>query len=189
MRPRIRRIPPAGILALLIFGVAGSVRAGAWKLEVQGAKALETSYAGAAATAEDVSTVWFNPAGMTRLGDAAVTLGGPVIDLSIDVRDRGTGLLPDFLFPGGTTRPVISTINYNAGKVRLDRRRFYLAAEMDDLREIQSTICRRPHRVVPYFEARERNLLLTAIPSKTHPKIAPELYQDPGFGAAGVSIG
>ena len=88
MHRRNRAVP---FLALAALSVGALARAGGWKLEVMGAKALESSYAGNAASAEDASTVWFNPAGMTELpGKWTVTAGSPVIDLTIDSRDEGS---------------------------------------------------------------------------------------------------
>jgi long-chain fatty acid transport protein len=79
------------LLAFAAFAVTALARAGGWKLEVMGAKALESSYAGNAASAEDASTVWFNPAGMTELsGKWTVSAAVPVIDLTIDTRDDGS---------------------------------------------------------------------------------------------------
>ena len=91
MHGRTRRPPFRTLLAIAFLAAASMARAGGWKLEVMGAKALETSYAGNAASAEDASTVWFNPAGMTELsGRWTATVGVPVIDLTIDTRDDGS---------------------------------------------------------------------------------------------------
>lgn len=85
-----RRYRAAG-LSLAALAVAGFASAGGWKLEVMGAKELATSYAGNAASAEDASTVWFNPAGMTELaGKWTVSVSVPVIDLRIDEHDRAS---------------------------------------------------------------------------------------------------
>src|SRR5689334_5537265 len=47
---------------------ASSASASAFALYEQGISGLGNAYAGAAATAEDATTVWWNPAGMSRLG-------------------------------------------------------------------------------------------------------------------------
>lgn len=91
MDRRTPNIPLRGILALSALAWAGLASGGGWKLEVMGAKQLETSYAGNAASAEDASTVWFNPAGMTELSSKwTATVNVPVIDLTIDTRDDGS---------------------------------------------------------------------------------------------------
>lgn len=80
------------ICALAVVVAAASLHAGAWKLEVQGGRALGAAYAGG--LVGDASTVWFNPAGMTLLDHTTITAGAPVIDLSIRYRDTvSTSLL------------------------------------------------------------------------------------------------
>ncbi|HKB71996.1 MAG TPA: outer membrane protein transport protein, partial [Thermoanaerobaculia bacterium] len=91
MHGRTPRLPFRTALAIALLAAASTARGGGWKLEVMGAKQLETSYAGNAASAEDASTVWFNPAGMTELSSKwTATVAVPVIDLSIDTRDDGS---------------------------------------------------------------------------------------------------
>jgi long-chain fatty acid transport protein len=60
------------VVALLVasafpFVCANQARAAAFALAEQGVSGLGNAYAGAAAAAEDASTVWWNPAGMSRL--------------------------------------------------------------------------------------------------------------------------
>jgi len=73
------------LLCGLTLFAAVSLHAAAWKLEVQGGRALGSAYSGG--LVRDASTVWFNPAGMTQLDVSTVTAGAPVIDLSIKYRD------------------------------------------------------------------------------------------------------
>ena len=51
----------------MFAGGVRSLHAGAFALSDQSASAISTSFAGTAATAEDPSTVFFNPAGMAFL--------------------------------------------------------------------------------------------------------------------------
>lgn len=51
----------------LALVTANDARASAFALHEQGVSGLGNAYAGAAAVAEDASTVWWNPAGMSRL--------------------------------------------------------------------------------------------------------------------------
>ena len=53
--------------ALMLAGGARSLHAGAFALSDQSSSAIATSFAGVAASAEDPSTVFFNPAGMAFL--------------------------------------------------------------------------------------------------------------------------
>jgi long-chain fatty acid transport protein len=50
-----------------LVALAGNASAGGFAIGTQNASGLGNAYAGAAATAEDASTIWYNPAGMTRL--------------------------------------------------------------------------------------------------------------------------
>ena len=61
---RVKTITMALILTVL---TPGMVRAGAFALLEQGAREMGTAYAGMAALAETPSTIFFNPAGLTRL--------------------------------------------------------------------------------------------------------------------------
>lgn len=66
----------------LSAGVPISVLAGGFALSEQSVKGLGNAFAGAAASAEDASTVYFNPAGMMRLEGNQVSLAGHVIQPS-----------------------------------------------------------------------------------------------------------
>ena len=69
-RPRFSpRVCGASVFAgaLMLAGGARSLHAGAFALSDQSSSAIATSFAGAAATAEDPGTVFFNPAGMAFL--------------------------------------------------------------------------------------------------------------------------
>jgi len=52
--------------------VAGPARGAGFALQENAASGLGNAYAGGAAAAEDASTVWFNAAGMARLGSAQI---------------------------------------------------------------------------------------------------------------------
>lgn len=79
------------VVAALGLTVSAGAHAASWSLQLMGIKALGVSYAGVAANPEDASTVWFNPAGMTALGDGwTVTAGSPFIDLGLNWHDAGT---------------------------------------------------------------------------------------------------
>jgi long-chain fatty acid transport protein len=53
--------------ACLAMGLGSQAHASAFALHEQGISGLGNAYAGAAAVAEDATTVWWNPAGMSRL--------------------------------------------------------------------------------------------------------------------------
>ena len=58
----------AGAIAGLVLALsAGHAFGGAFGLQTQNASGLGHAYAGGAAAAEDVSTIYYNPAGLVRL--------------------------------------------------------------------------------------------------------------------------
>lgn len=65
-----------------LLAVSGSVAASGFALIEQNASGLGNAYAGGAASAEDASTVFFNPAGMTRLSGKQVVVAGHLINPS-----------------------------------------------------------------------------------------------------------
>src|SRR5438105_10021013 len=68
--------------ACLMLG-ALDARAAGFALHEQGISGLGNAYAGAAAVAEDATTVWWNPAGMARLGAGKhFAIGGVLISPS-----------------------------------------------------------------------------------------------------------
>jgi len=54
-----------GLVITLLLGAASSVQAAGFALIEQSGSGMGNAYAGAAAIAEDASTIFFNPAGMT----------------------------------------------------------------------------------------------------------------------------
>lgn len=77
--------------ALMMFGFAGVASAAGFALQNQSGSANGNAFAGAAAAAEDASTVFFNPAGMTNLGQGHnISLSGTILDRSIKFKNTGT---------------------------------------------------------------------------------------------------
>ncbi len=88
-----KRLQRSAIAAGLIFAGATTQPAFAagFALAEQNVSGLGNAYAGAAAVAEDASTVWWNPAGMARLrAGREVTLGTTYIMPSTRFSDTGT---------------------------------------------------------------------------------------------------
>src|SRR5215213_9109473 len=85
-----KRLLPLLVASALPF-VASQAHASAFALSEQGVSGLGNAYAGAAAVAEDASTVWWNPAGMARLGSGKHLLfGGHVIMPSTKFTNNGS---------------------------------------------------------------------------------------------------
>jgi long-chain fatty acid transport protein len=83
------------VLSLAVAGIfAGSVSqayASGFALIEQSASGLGNSFAGAAASAEDASTIYYNPAGMTLLkGPTQLSIGFAYINISTKFTDAGS---------------------------------------------------------------------------------------------------
>jgi len=83
------------VLSLAVAGIfaggASQAYASAFALIEQNASGLGNSFAGAAAVAEDASTIFFNPAGMSYLkGPTDVSLGAAFINVSAKFTDQGS---------------------------------------------------------------------------------------------------
>jgi len=84
-------------LGLALAGMASLTHAAGFALIEQNASGLGNAYAGQAASAQDASTIFFNPAGMTMLPDRQVVMAGHLIK-------------PQAEFTG-TVSPVIAGVN------------------------------------------------------------------------------
>ncbi len=76
-------------MVLMIFS-ADSALASGFAITEKSVKGLGNAFAGAAAVAEDASTIFFNPAGMTRLTGRQVQAGGYYIIPSFEFDDDGS---------------------------------------------------------------------------------------------------
>ena len=80
--------------ALLLIAFSGAASAAAFQLWEQNASGLGTAYAGSAAVADNASTVFFNPAGMTQLNGFQLSAGVSGIGPSFKFNNEGSsGLL------------------------------------------------------------------------------------------------
>ncbi|MDZ5458774.1 OmpP1/FadL family transporter [Azohydromonas lata] len=101
-KPALKAVP-AALLGLLGCSLA---QAAGFQLLEQNASGIGTAYAGSAAVADNASTIYFNPAGMTELRDREISLGGSLVDISAKFRDNGS-------FTG--TPPGVPTLAGNGG--------------------------------------------------------------------------
>jgi long-chain fatty acid transport protein len=67
------------IVAFALAVTSSSASAAFFQIAEQSASGIGNAFAGGAAIAEDASTVWYNPAGMTRLDRAQLIVGGSYI--------------------------------------------------------------------------------------------------------------
>ena len=75
---------------------------GGFILFEQGTKGLGNAFAGGAAVAEDPSTIFFNPAGLTRLPGSQFALAGYLIDTKAEFDNKGSTVSPALPVVGGT---------------------------------------------------------------------------------------
>ncbi|HYG45903.1 MAG TPA: outer membrane protein transport protein, partial [Bordetella sp.] len=80
--------------AAVAAGVAGTAHAAGFQLLEQNASGLGNAYAGSAAVAENASTIYFNPAGMTYLPGFNLSAGVNAILPSFKFRDNGNSRNP-----------------------------------------------------------------------------------------------
>src|SRR6267154_853557 len=108
-RTGIRKTALSLAVAGAFAGGASQAHASAFALIEQSASGLGNAYAGAAAAAEDASTIYYNPAGMSLLpGGMQISIGLALINLSAKFSDSGstqsgTPLAPSSQAPLGGT--------------------------------------------------------------------------------------
>ncbi len=83
------------VAAALASGfISTQVSAAGFALIENSASGMGNAYAGASAVAEDASTVWFNPAGMTRLKGSQIAVAGHIILPDAKFNDNGSAQSP-----------------------------------------------------------------------------------------------
>jgi long-chain fatty acid transport protein len=130
------------LLALSISTATAVSHAGSFGLIEQGASGQGSAYAGAAAIAEDASTIYFNPAGMTKLSGQQIVVAGHIISASADYTDKGStnavggdlggtasktdevGFIPNFYYSADIGNDVYAGVGVNVP--------FGLATEYED---------------------------------------------------------
>lgn len=86
------RIAPLAVALCFTGALPNAVHSAGFSLIEQNASGMGNAFAGAAAVAEDASTIWFNPAGLTRLEGHQVLVAGHVISPTIKFKDGGTSI-------------------------------------------------------------------------------------------------
>ena len=107
----LRTIP-----ALLLVAFSGAASAAAFQLLEQNASGLGNAYAGSAAVADNASTIFFNPAGMTQLTGFQLSAGVVGVGPSYEYRDQAGvksggdagswGALPNVYLSGALTKDL-----------------------------------------------------------------------------------
>jgi len=120
---RTRRLLQKSALAAAIAGISAPASASFFALAEQNGSGMGTAFAGGSAIAEDASTVWYNPAGMTRLTRPQLVVAGSYIDLNIKTNvisasSVSAGALPSFPIGGGQGRILASRRWFRASITR-----------------------------------------------------------------------
>ncbi len=121
-------------LFLAVAGISAPASASFFQLQENSASGVGNAFAGGAAVAEDASTVWYNPAGMTRLNGPQFVIAGhyihPIIKANvISATTTNLGAVPSFPISGSGgeagesafvpnlyyTRPITSDFSIGAG--------------------------------------------------------------------------
>jgi long-chain fatty acid transport protein len=76
--------------ALMLVAFSGAASAAAFQLWEQNASGLGTAYAGSAAVADNASTIFYNPAGMSALSGYQVSVGVTGVGPSYEFRNDGS---------------------------------------------------------------------------------------------------
>lgn len=90
---KLRKSLVALSVASALLAMSGNASASAFAL-IEQSSGLGNAFAGGAAGAEDATTIFFNPAGMSRLKGKQVTVAGSVISPSAKFSGTVTGLAP-----------------------------------------------------------------------------------------------
>lgn len=90
MSHKIIRISPWVLAAAAAAGFSTQAFSAGFALIEQGASGQGVAYAGAAAIGEDASTIFFNPAAMTRLSGQQIVFAGHVIAPTFDFTNNGS---------------------------------------------------------------------------------------------------
>lgn len=128
MPDRIARHGAAIVLALTTLFAAGNVLAAGFAIYEQGTTGLGNAFAGAAAVAEDPTTIFWNPAGMTYLEGSRTAASGSVIVPRSDFTDMGSNIGGG---PMGGGIPILGS-NGGDGGVAAFVGAFYYSHQMSD---------------------------------------------------------
>jgi long-chain fatty acid transport protein len=90
MRGKYQRSCIALAVASAFAGTSTLVSAAGFALIEQSASGMGNAFAGAAATAEDASTIFYNPAGMSMLSGKQFAVGAHAIDLDVKFSNNGS---------------------------------------------------------------------------------------------------
>lgn len=86
----MKKMTLRAVPAMMLFAFSGVASAAAFQLLEQNASGLGTAYAGSAAIADNASTIFFNPAGMTQLNGIQISTGVTAVGPSYEFNNKGS---------------------------------------------------------------------------------------------------
>ncbi len=95
-------IPPLPLLGLVAVFLSGNVYASGFALNEMSAASLGNAHAGAASAVEDISTIYYNPAGLTRMSGQQFLVVGSAIRPSAKFTNAGSTSAVGTPLTGGT---------------------------------------------------------------------------------------
>lgn len=107
-RTRARRHALLGVA--MAWGMTGQAHAGGFMLAEQSQREIGRAFSGGAAAADDPSTIFYNPAGMTELPGLQINTGATALFIESRQQNDGstmTALVPFGPFPGVGARPSV----------------------------------------------------------------------------------
>jgi len=130
----MRKSPIRKPLGLLIGGIlaatAFNAQSAGFAIIENSASGMGNAFAGAAAVAEDASTVYFNPAGLTNLSGSQLVAAGHIIVPSADFSNRGSYVNPA-LTGGAPIAGSLSGTNDDGGETAFVPNLYY-ATQIND---------------------------------------------------------
>lgn len=90
----IRGLTISGLAALTLLSSYTTSNAAGFYIQEQSVQGLGSAFSGSATSIDDASTIFFNPAGMTKLDGAQANVGVHVLIPDADISDTGTTAPP-----------------------------------------------------------------------------------------------
>ena len=91
-----RKLAITALSSTILFGAGATANAAGFYIQEQSVKGLGTAFAGSTTSIDDASTIYFNPAGMTKLNGMQANAGVHLLLPSADLDDTGS----TFAVPG-----------------------------------------------------------------------------------------
>lgn len=124
MKTTLKKCPVAVSLALVSAVISSQACASGFALIENSASGMGNAFAGAAAIAEDASTIWFNPAGMTKLSGSRISVAGHIIAPKAEFTNDSSTLV---------TTAALTGSNQDAGVTKFVPNFYYITQINNDV--------------------------------------------------------